>query len=117
MYCYQCEETVKGEACTKTGVCGKSDEVADLQDQLIYMLKGLAVVNQKAREKIPEDSGLKAQILKFIKGNQKTKDEDLEEHINSRFMEESIFSTVTNVNFSNSYFKTKFRKHTDFVKD
>ncbi|AEH60935.1 hybrid cluster protein [Methanosalsum zhilinae DSM 4017] len=110
MYCYQCEETVKGEACTKTGVCGKSDEVADLQDQLIYMLKGLAVVNQKAREKIPEDSGLKAQILKFIKGNQKTKDEDLEEHINSRFMEESIFSTVTNVNFSNSYFKNQIQE-------
>ena len=110
MFCYQCEETVKGEACTKSGVCGKSDEVADLQDQLIYMLKGLAVVNQKARENIPEDSGLKTQILKFIKGNQKTKDEDLEEHINSRFMEESLFSTVTNVNFSKSYFKNQIQE-------
>jgi hydroxylamine reductase len=38
MFCYQCEETAKGEGCTKAGVCGKKGEVADLQDLLIYLM-------------------------------------------------------------------------------
>jgi hydroxylamine reductase len=42
MFCYQCEQTAKGEGCTKIGVCGKEPEVAALQDLLIYALKGLA---------------------------------------------------------------------------
>jgi hydroxylamine reductase len=40
MFCFQCEQTAKGEGCTKVGVCGKSHEVATLQDLLIYSLKG-----------------------------------------------------------------------------
>ena len=50
MFCYQCEQTAKGEGCTKGGVCGKSPEVAALQDLLTYALKGLAQVAVKARE-------------------------------------------------------------------
>ncbi|MCS3923647.1 hydroxylamine reductase [Methanosalsum natronophilum] len=107
MYCYQCEETAKGEACTKTAVCGKTDEVAQLQDQLIYVLKGLAAVNQKARQGIPENPGLKDQIMKFLKGSKSASKEDLDQYINSKFMEDCLFATVTNVNFSSDYFKQK----------
>jgi hydroxylamine reductase len=42
MFCYQCEQTAKGEGCTKIGVCGKEPDVAALQDLLIYAVKGLA---------------------------------------------------------------------------
>ena len=43
MFCYQCEQTAKGQGCTKIGVCGKQPEVAGLQDLLIYALKGLSL--------------------------------------------------------------------------
>ncbi len=42
MFCYQCEQTAKGEGCTKIGVCGKEPEVAALQDLLVYALMGLS---------------------------------------------------------------------------
>ncbi len=42
MFCYQCEQTAKGEGCTKIGVCGKEPEVAALQDLLIYAVIGLS---------------------------------------------------------------------------
>ncbi len=42
MFCCQCEQTAKGEGCTRIGVCGKEPEVATLQDLLIYALKGLS---------------------------------------------------------------------------
>ena len=51
MFCNQCEQTAKGEACTIGGVCGKSPEVAALQDLLVYELRGLGLVAGKAREK------------------------------------------------------------------
>lgn len=44
MFCFQCEQTAKGEGCTKIGVCGKQPEVAALQDLLIYAVKGIAQV-------------------------------------------------------------------------
>ena len=44
MFCFQCEQTAKGEGCTKIGVCGKTPDVAALQDLLIHAVKGLAVV-------------------------------------------------------------------------
>ncbi|MEE9611771.1 MAG: hydroxylamine reductase [Desulfatiglandales bacterium] len=50
MFCFQCEQTAKGEGCTKVGVCGKQPDVAVLQDLLIYAVKGLsqvAVVGRK----------------------------------------------------------------------
>ena len=75
MFCYQCEETMNGEGCTKNGMCGKKGEVADLQDDLIYVLKSIAFYNQKARkEKISENS---------------TDD----------FMLDALFSTITNTDF------------------
>ena len=39
MFCYQCEQTAKGEACTVMGVCGKQPEVASLQDLLVYLVQ------------------------------------------------------------------------------
>ena len=42
MFCYQCEQTAKGEGCDVLGVCGKKPEVADLQDLLLYSLMGLS---------------------------------------------------------------------------
>jgi len=44
MFCYQCEQTAKGTGCTVQGVCGKSPEVAALQDLLLYSLMGLSQV-------------------------------------------------------------------------
>jgi hydroxylamine reductase len=47
MFCFQCEQTAKGEGCTKIGVCGKQPDTAALQDLLIYAVKGLAQVAVK----------------------------------------------------------------------
>jgi len=78
MFCYQCEQTSEGKACTTFGVCGKSPEVAALQDLLIYMLRGLS---QLAVE------GQKVGV----------KDEQL-----NLFICEAAFTTLTNVNFEPS---------------
>jgi len=51
MFCYQCEQTAKGEGCTKIGVCGKQPEVAALQDLLIYALKGLSLYAVEGRSR------------------------------------------------------------------
>jgi hydroxylamine reductase len=75
MFCYQCEQTAKAVACTVKGVCGKEDEVASLQDILIYCLKGLALVVEQAapRGLVPSDT--------------------------YPFLAEGMFVTLTNVNF------------------
>mgnify|MGYP001094149545 CR=1 FL=1 len=75
MFCYQCEQTSKGEGCTKIGVCGKTAEVAALQDLLIYGLKGLSLVAVEARK----------QKLDLTDVN--------------RFTLQATFSTLTNVDF------------------
>jgi hydroxylamine reductase len=49
MFCYQCEQTAKGEACTKGGVCGKDPDVAALQDLLVYAVQGLSQVAVEGR--------------------------------------------------------------------
>ena len=49
MFCYQCEQTAKGTGCTVQGVCGKSHEVAALQDLLLYSLMGLSQVAVEGR--------------------------------------------------------------------
>ncbi|MBP1910399.1 hydroxylamine reductase [Methanolobus bombayensis] len=78
MFCYQCEETMNGTGCTKNGVCGKKSEVADLQDDLIYVLKSIAFYNSKARANNLNDA--------------KT----------DEFILDGLFATVTNTNFSKS---------------
>jgi hydroxylamine reductase len=75
MFCYQCEQTSKGEGCTKIGVCGKTAEVAALQDLLVYGLKGLSLVAVEARK-------LKLDLAEV-----------------NRFTLQATFSTLTNVDF------------------
>jgi len=80
MFCFQCEQTSKGEGCTKIGVCGKKPEVAALQDLLMYAVKGLSLVAV---------AGRKAGI----------RDPEID-----HFACEAIFSTLTNVDFDPSRF-------------
>ena len=47
MFCFQCQETAGGKGCTVRGVCGKTEEVAKLQDLLIYTLKGISEIVTK----------------------------------------------------------------------
>jgi hydroxylamine reductase len=75
MFCFQCEQTAKGEGCTKVGVCGKTHEVASLQDLLIYAVKGLS--------------------LYAVEGRKVSVIDDKIDH----FTCEAIFSTLTNVDF------------------
>ena len=75
MFCFQCEQTAKGEGCTKIGVCGKQPDVAALQDLLIYTVKGLAQVAAEARNVDIRDTSV------------------------DHFTCEAIFSTLTNVDF------------------
>ncbi|MBW1788974.1 MAG: hydroxylamine reductase, partial [Deltaproteobacteria bacterium] len=73
MFCYQCEQTAKGEGCTKIGVCGKEPDVAALQDLLLYAVTGLSQVAVEGRKVGVTDAGVNA------------------------FTCEAIFSTLTNV--------------------
>jgi hydroxylamine reductase len=82
MFCFQCEQTAKGEGCTKLGVCGKTPETAALQDLLIYTLKGLSVAALAARSKGIRDNAV------------------------DRFTCEAVFSTLTNVDFDPDRFVT-----------
>jgi len=75
MFCYQCEQTAKGEGCTIAGVCGKQPEVAALQDLLLYALKGLSLYAVEGRK---------------VGVN--------EREVNV-FTCEALFATLTNVNF------------------
>ncbi len=72
MYCRQCEQTAGGKACTSMGVCGKTPKVADLQDLLVYVLRGIAHCVNKTGKRTPE--------------------------VNT-FVREALFATVTNVDF------------------
>ncbi|MBN2780382.1 MAG: hydroxylamine reductase, partial [Candidatus Marinimicrobia bacterium] len=51
MFCCQCQETAKGTGCTAVGVCGKTDEVSNLQDLLIFVVKGVSFLAHLGREK------------------------------------------------------------------
>lgn len=76
MFCYQCEQTAGGKGCTKLGVCGKTPEVANLQDLLIFQIKGISCY---AKELIDKGEHVDKSIVSFI--------------------ENVLFTTLTNVNF------------------
>ncbi|MFP4532811.1 MAG: hydroxylamine reductase [Desulfobacterales bacterium] len=80
MFCYQCEQTAKGEGCTKIGVCGKQPDVAELQDLLMYAVKGLSQIAAEGRK-----VGVRDQAI-------------------DHFTCEAIFSTLTNVDFDSDRF-------------
>ncbi len=75
MFCYQCEQTAKGQGCTAMGVCGKTPEVANLQDLLVYKLRELSQ-------------------LSILANNAGLRDEKIDV-----FTTEALFATLTNVNF------------------
>ena len=62
MFCYQCQETAMGTGCTLKGVCGKTSEVANLQDLLLFVVRGIAVYNEHLRK----DGHPSEQADKFI---------------------------------------------------
>jgi hydroxylamine reductase len=80
MFCYQCQETAQGTGCTMRGVCGKTADVSNLQDLLMYTLKGISVYALEARQ---------AKIA--------TPEAD-------KFIMEGLFATITNANFDKDYF-------------
>ncbi|UWD47089.1 hydroxylamine reductase [Clostridioides difficile] len=87
MFCYQCEQTVGGKGCTKIGVCGKTPEIAALQDLLIYQLKGISC------------------YAKVLLDNKEKIDKDI-----VSFIENSLFTTLTNVNFDGDVHENMLRK-------
>ena len=93
MFCYQCEQTANGKGCTRQGVCGKTPEIANLQDLLIFQLKGISCYG-----KILLDQG-----------------EKLDKGVIS-FIENCLFTTLTNVNFD-SEVHVKLLKETQKIKD
>ncbi|MBU5438890.1 hydroxylamine reductase [Tissierella sp. MSJ-40] len=86
MFCYQCQETAQGKGCTKMGVCGKTSDVAHLQDLMIYTLKGISILGLKA-----DEIGLKMPNL-------------------DRFLIEGLFMTITNANFDKDRFIEKIKE-------
>ena len=86
MFCYQCEQTNKGQACTTMGICGKKADVAALQDLTVYALKGLAQVARAGREAGVVDPAV------------------------GPFMVAAMFSTLTNVNFDPQRFQAQLQE-------
>jgi hydroxylamine reductase len=80
MFCFQCQETAKNTGCTVKGVCGKPGSLANLQDLLIYTLKGISVYGDKAKELgiIDKEAGL--------------------------FIAKGLFATITNANWQEDWF-------------
>ncbi|SCP95416.1 hydroxylamine reductase [Anaerobium acetethylicum] len=81
MFCYQCQETAGCTGCTKAGVCGKSPELARVQDLLIYVTKGLSAVTTALR-----DQG-------------ETVSPETDHYITT-----NLFTTITNANFDDEIF-------------
>lgn len=75
MFCFQCQEAAKGVGCTVKGICGKTDDVAKLQDTLMYVLKGISWYNEKLRAK------------------------NLNPESVDKVVFDGLFSTITNANF------------------
>jgi len=85
MFCYQCQETAKGTGCTINGVCGKKGDVANLQDLLLYVVKGICLYSTEARKQ----GKVYAEVDKFVF--------------------DSLFATITNANFSKQNFVDRIK--------
>ncbi len=86
MFCYQCEQTAKGQGCDKMGVCGKEPKVAALQDLLVYAIQGLSQVAVEGRKVGVVDPEVNA------------------------FTVQGLFSTLTNVDFDPDRFADLLRR-------
>ncbi len=80
MFCFQCQEAAKGTGCTAVGVCGKKEDTAQLQDLLVFTLKGLSVVAAEAKKQGKLDKAI------------------------GLFIAQGLFATITNANFDNDRF-------------
>lgn len=76
MFCFQCQEAAKGTGCTIKGVCGKSDDLANTMDLLMFVIKGISVYSTALREQ-----------------------KKYENPIVNKFVFDGLFSTITNANF------------------
>ena len=86
MFCYQCQETAGGKGCTVKGVCGKNEDVAKLQDLLIYTLKGISQIVVKGKLDVKKLGDTNYQVLN------------------------SLFITITNSNFNDDYIANQINK-------
>jgi len=86
MFCYQCQETAGNKGCTVSGMCGKVSEVANMQDLLIYVTKGLSAVTTKLRKK-------KIAV-----------DDDVNHRVTF-----NLFTTITNANFDKASIKNRIK--------
>lgn len=86
MFCYQCQETAKGTGCMVRGVCGKTSDVANLQDLLLFILKGIAHYRVQLRAL------------------------DAIDHSADRFILDGLFMTITNANFDKQRFVEKIKE-------
>lgn len=77
MFCYQCQETARGKGCELQGVCGKKAETSTRMDQLLYITRGIAIVNRQLRQ-----AGAASREA-------------------SHFIIDALFTTITNANFDN----------------
>ena len=75
MFCYQCQETAKNIACTKRGVCGKTSDVANIEDLLVWVTKGLGEILTRMRKENKDVSNLHS------------------------YVNNNLFTTITNANF------------------
>jgi hydroxylamine reductase len=80
MFCFQCQETAKNTGCTVKGMCGKPEETANLQDLLIFVLRGIAVYGERLKELGQADRS------------------------NDDFVLYSLFATITNANWDDARF-------------
>jgi hydroxylamine reductase len=86
MFCFQCQEASKGTGCTLSGVCGKTPEVANTQDLLLFVVRGVAVYNQELR-KIGKPSSEA-----------------------DKFVFDGLFMTITNANFDKQAIINKIKE-------
>ena len=86
MFCYQCQETAKNTGCTIKGVCGKNEEVAELQDLLVYAVKGISEIVVKTKTDAAELHTINHEVLT------------------------SLFITITNANFDADAIETQIVK-------
>ena len=86
MFCFQCQEAAKGTGCTIKGVCGKTDEIANLQDLLVFVTKGVAILNQIA-----------------VNNNLLVPAAD-------KYIQEALFTTITNANFDEQKIVAKVKE-------
>lgn len=86
MFCYQCQETAKGTGCEIRGVCGKTEEVAKLQDLLLYTLKGIGEIVVKGKVDSSELGKTNYEMLN------------------------SLFMTITNANFDAEALEKQIKK-------